>query len=114
MEVSYILSSDELFTLISLNQDLSGAGQKFCYEALENATICDLSGLVEKKLAQQMEDELNLEPVLRMVSTAISQADSAEQQNNIWKINSPWLALLCMKYEYQENHWKVTPVKEVG
>jgi len=112
MEVSYILSSDELYTIIIHDQDFSDAGRKFCNEALNNATICDLTGLIEKKLAQQREDELELEPVLKMISIAISKANSAEQQNNIWIVTSPWITLLLKQYKHQENHWKITPVKE--
>ena len=112
MEVSFLLSLDELYTLIALTPEVSKAGRRFCDEALSGAEICDLSGLVEKKLAHRMEDELVIEPVLRMVCGAISKADSAEVNGEAWSICSPWVALQCEKYAYHEDHWKITPVKE--
>jgi len=113
MDVSFILSSDELYTLIFLATETSEAGQKFSDEALAGAEICDLSGLVEKNLARRVEDELDLEPVLRMVANAISNADSADLRGEVWDISSPWVSLLCERYAYHENHWKITPLKEV-
>jgi len=111
VDVSFILSSDELYTLISLAPQVSDAGQKFYTDALSGAIICDLSGLVKKKLAHHIEDEIDIEPVLRMVSDAISQADSIETDKGVWKIKSPWVSLVCERYVYHENHWKITPVK---
>jgi len=113
MDVSFILSSDELYTLIYLAPEVSAAGRRFSDEALEGAEICDLSGLVEKNLAHRVGDELDLEPVLRMVAGAVSNADSAEFHGNVWSIRSPWVSLLCERYAYHENSWKITPLKEV-
>jgi len=112
VDVSFILSSDELYTLISLAPQLSNAGQQFYTDALSGAIICDLSGLVEKKLAHRIEDEIDVEPVLKMISDAISKADSIETENGVWKIKSPWVALVCERYIYHENHWRITPVKD--
>jgi len=112
MEVSFILSSDEVLTLMSLAPELTEAGQRFKDEALSDAKICDLSGLVDKNLAHRINDELDIDPVIRMISSAISRADKIEPQGDTWHIQSPWAALLCEKYPYHENHWKITPVKE--
>jgi len=110
MDVSFILSADELYTLISLIPDMTISGKHFCDEALAGAEICDLSGLIHKNMAKQVEDELELEPVLRMISSAVSKATSAEHHDGIWSIRSEWIDLRCEKYPYHDNHWKVTPV----
>jgi len=110
MDVSFILSAEEFFTLISLVPDATEAGQQFRNEVLGGAEICDLSGLIEKNMARRVEDELVLEPVLRMISSAVAKADSAEVHNGIWSIRSPWVELRCEKYLYHKNHWKITPV----
>jgi len=110
MEVSFILSSDELYTLILLSGEMTEAGQQFCDKTLHDAQANDLSGLIEKNLAKKVEDELELEPVLRMISSAISQADNTELNNGVWSIRSPWVDLRCEKYQFNENHWKITPV----
>ena len=112
MDVSFILSSDELYTLIFLAPEVSGAARSFCDEALPDAIICDLSGLVEKNLARRVEEELDLEPVLRLIAKAISHADYVEFHGDVWSICSAWISLLCEKYAYHDNHWKITPLKE--
>jgi hypothetical protein len=112
MDVSFILSMDELYTLMLLAPKISENGRRFINEALADAEICDLSGLVEKSLARRIEDELDLEPVLRLVADALSNADNAQLIGEVWSIRSPWVSLLCERYTYHENHWKITPVKE--
>lgn len=112
MDVSFILSSDELYTLIFLTPEVTEAGRRFSDEALSDAIVCDLSGLVEKNLARRVKDELDLEPVLRLVADAVSNADSVEFNGEIWSIRSARLSLLCQRYAYHENHWKITPLKE--
>ena len=113
MEVSFILSAEEFFTLTSLVSDVTEAGERFRNEALCGAEICDLSGLIEKNMARQVDDELVLEPVLRMISSAVLEADSAEVNDGIWSIRSQWVELRCEKYLYHENHWKITPVQNI-
>jgi hypothetical protein len=112
MDVSFILSSDELYTLISLIPDVTNDGQQFINRALCGADICDLSGLVDKKLAHRIEEEIDIEPVVRMVASAIAKADSIEYDEGVWNIKSSWVALICEKYVYNDNHWKITPLKE--
>ena len=112
MDVSFILSSDELYTLMFLAPEISEAGRSFINKALTGAEICDLSGLVEKSLARRVEDELDLEPVLRLIADALSNAGNARLNGEVWSISSPWVSLLCEKYTYNDNHWKITPVKE--
>jgi len=110
MDVSFILSSNELYTLISLASDTTKASQQFCEDALSGAEICDLSGLIEKGLAREFGDGLELEPVLRMIAGALSKADRATYHEAAWDIRSQWVNLLCEKYPFNENHWKITPV----
>jgi hypothetical protein len=113
MDVSFILSSDELYTLISLIPDATSDGQGFVKEALVGAVICDLSGLVNKKLANHIEEEIDIEPVVRMVISAIAKANSVKHNEGVWTIKSSWIALICEKYFYNDNHWKITPLKEI-
>lgn len=112
MDVSFILSSDELYTLMLLAPEISENGRRFIDEALAGAKICDLSGLVEKNLARRVDDELDLEPVLRLIADSISNAGNAQPDAEVWNISSPWVSLVCERYAYHENHWKITPVKE--
>ena len=112
MDISFILSTDEVFTLISMIDDKTEAGELFSSEALPGAGYCDLSGLVDKKLARVAGDELELAPVLRMLADAIARASSIERSGEAWSIRSPWVSLRCEEYPYREGHLKITPVKE--
>jgi len=112
MEVSFILSNDELYTLLKIAKEKTKAGKRFIDEALHDAKLCDLSGLIEKKLARSTNGDLELEPVLRMVTDAISRATSAELQEEVWNIRSPWVDLLCENYPYHEGHQRITPVNK--
>lgn len=111
MKVSFILSADEVFTLASLTSEHTEAGRYFLDEVLTGAEICDLTGLVEKKLARQVGGEIELSPVLRMVAGALSRADSAARHGEAWEVRSPWVTLLCEKYIYRDKHFKITPVE---
>jgi len=112
MEVSFILSDNELYTLATIAQEKTEAGQRFIDEALNNAKLCDLSGLIEKKLARYTGGELELEPVLRMVIGAISGATSAKLHGEVWNIGSSRVDILCEDYPYHEGHRRITPVNK--
>lgn len=114
MDISFILSAEELFTLMSLESGTSDAGLHFIDEALGGTEICDLSGLVDKGLARTADDELVLEPVLRMIISALSKASGAERNSGGWRIRSPWVELHCEMYQYNNNHWKITPVNSLS
>jgi len=109
MEISFILSTDEIYTLMSLFPDHTDDGRRFAAEALSGATPCDLSSLVDKKLAKPVSDKLEVAPVIRMLIDAIARADIAEIHDDVWSITSPWVSLRCEKYPYQEGFWKITP-----
>ena len=113
MEVSFILKTDELYTLMSLIPERTEAGKKLYNEALSGASACDLSGLVEKNLAQFIENELVIDPVLRMISSALSIADSVVLYDEVWYIESKWIDLKLEQYKYNEDHWRITPLKVV-
>ena len=112
MDVSFLLSSDEIFTLMSLFPGHTEGGERFAAEALIGARTCDLSSLAEKKLARLINGNLELEPVVRMVGNAIAQAENTSNQEDVWEISSPWVSLRCEKYLYKEGYWKITPVEE--
>ena len=114
MNVSFILSDDELFSLLSLFEEPSECGKLFMTQALISAESCDLSILTDKKLAKLINDQLEIEPVVRMVIDAIACADNAENHNDIWHIRSPWISLICEKDPYHEGQWKITPCEELG
>ena len=112
MDISFILSSDEILTLISLMPGQTEAGAIFVESALRGASPCDLSGMVDKKLARMAGEELVLTPAARMVVDAIARADGAEYSDGAWSIRSPWISLRCENYPFLEGHWKLTPLKE--
>ena len=112
MDISFILTSDEIFTLMSLLPDRTEGGERFAAEALPDAKQCDLSSLADKKLAKLTNGELELAPVIRMMADAIARADSVEAKGDIWNIDSPWVSLRCEKYLYQDGCWKITPLGE--
>ena len=112
MEISFILSKDELLTLILINDDITEAGQCFVDTALEGAEICDLLSLIDKNFAKNVNDELEVEPVLRMIADAIAHAVSSEHKDDTWKIGSKLIALECQKYPFHEGYLKITPVEE--
>lgn len=114
MDVSFLLSYDELFTLMTLSPEVSAAGRRFTESALPGAEMCDLTGLVEKKLARWVGSELEIASVVRMASDAIAQADSLVEQESSWVVYSPWVTLICSQYLYRENHIKITPVEEMA
>jgi len=111
MEVSFILSKDELYTLISIMGERTVAGKRFVEQALTDAVLCDLSGLADKALGRTTKDGIELETVTRMIVDAIAKADRAELFGEIWKIDAPWLSLECECCQYREGHWKVTPIR---
>ena len=102
MDVSFILSTDEFFTLLSLYPEHSEAGRRFADDALQDAALCDLSGLTEKNLARSAGGEMELAPVIGMVADSIAHADSAEEYNGVWNISAPDIMLRCEKYAYRE------------
>ena len=112
MDVSFILSTDELFTLISLMGSQSEAGRVFIEKALTGAQRCDLSILAEKNHARIEGDELELAPVMRMLIDAISNAERAEYNGSFWEIDSGWVSLQCEKYPFMEEHWKLSPINQ--
>ena len=112
MDVSFILATDEIFTLMSLLPGHTEDGKRFTSEALHNAKACDLSGLAAKKLAKATNGKLELAPGIRMIIDGIARADSAVKHGAIWEIRSPWVFLRCEKYPYQEDCWKITPVED--
>ena len=112
MEISFILTCDELFTLTSVTSGFSEAGKLFLQEALPDAELCDLSGLVLKKMARYVGEDMELSPVIRMISDAIAKADSATQDAGGWLIQSQWITLRLEKYAFQENCFKIVPLKD--
>jgi hypothetical protein len=112
MDVSFILSADEIYTLMSYANNPSEAGRKFADAVLSEAKLCDLNGLVEKQLAKHIAGELDLAPVIRMVADALACADRSELHGDVWNIQSSWVSLRCEKYPYKEKHYKITPLKE--
>ena len=112
MEISFVLSADELFTLMSASPECTKAGRNFSDQALIGAKICDLSGLVDKKLARRAEDELALSPVMRMLTDTLTGAESAVPCDNGWEIRSPWITVRCEIYPYREGHFRIIPMKE--
>ena len=111
MDVSFILSADELFTLISMMNGQTEAGKEFIEKALADAEICDLTGLKEKKLAHIEGDELELAPVMQMMIDTISNASNAENHGDYWEIESAWVTLRCEGYPFKEGYWKISPIK---
>ena len=111
MEVSFILSDDELLTLISLVPCRTVAGARFVSDALSGAELCDLGGLVDKRLARRVGEEMELTPVIRMVADALARSDSAENRGGSWLIGSPWVTLRCERYPYQGKRFRITPLK---
>jgi hypothetical protein len=114
MEVSFILSANEIFTLISQTPEHTESGERFIREALAGAQSCDLTSLVKKKLAHITDNELELEPVLYMLITALSHADNAENCVSHWEIQSPWVSLRCESYPFKAGYWRLSPVKGMG
>ena len=112
MEISFILTYDELFTLATAATELSQAGEHFLRDALPDAQKCSLDGLVDKKMAHYVGDKIELSPVIRMIADAIAKADTVVLSNGNWIIQSSWIKLKCEKYPFQDNCFKVVPLKE--
>ena len=116
MDVSFILSENELFTLMSLAPDPSEAGRAFAEAALAGAQRCDLGGLADRKLAKHVGGGgLELAPAIRMIADALAHADSVEESGGgggSWVVRSRWVTLRCERYPYQDGHLRVIPLKE--
>ena len=113
MDVSFIFSADELLTLTSQIPGATEAGRLFCAEALSRAEVCGLNGLVEKKMAKYIANgDMELTPVVRMLTEAMARPEKIEWIENGWIVRSPWIAFKCEKYPYKENHYAITPMKE--
>ena len=110
MDIAFILSADEIITLLSQFPDHTEAGERFISNALPNALFCDLSSLAEKNLAALTDGKLELAPALRMAIDAIARAESADNNDGVWDIRSLWVFLRCEEYSYNEGYWKITPV----
>ena len=111
MDISFILSKNELFTLISMMPGRTDAGARFIELALSGAVLCDLNGLKEKKLARIVNDKPEPVSVIRMIADSVSRADSAQLQDGAWKISSPWALLRCEACPYQEGHIRITVIE---
>ena len=113
MDVSFIMSADEIYTLMSIFPDHTEAGKLFAQEALPGAEFCDIAGLVQKKLAKKHANgQTELSPVISMCMQALAQADSAERQGDCWLIHSPWITLCCEAYTFNDKHYRITPMKD--
>ena len=113
MDVSYILSADELFTLMSLFPDHSEAGKAFVADALRDAKICGLDEPVKKEMAKiYPSGEIELSPIIRMLTDALAHASDVRQTENGWICHSPWITVKCDVYAYKEGHYKLTPIKD--
>ncbi|MCL2820285.1 MAG: hypothetical protein FWD38_05580 [Oscillospiraceae bacterium] len=111
MDISFIFTADEIFTLASMINNHSPAGKEFIGNALTDAQICDLSSLAEKEHAQINGDKLELEPVIRMVFDTVTKAVRVVNVDDYWMIYSNRLTLKCEKYRFKENSWKISPIK---
>ena len=119
-EVSFILSRDELYTLVLLSGEPSEAGRDFVAGVLAGAVQNDLLGLVEKKMAHEQNGKILLEPVVRMLGAAVCKADKVDvaeskgkksKNDGIYTIYSPWLKLRCERYARIADCIKLTPLK---
>jgi len=112
MDISFILSTDEIFTLMSIARMRSAEGEAFITEALADAEICDLSGLVEKKFARYTNGELSIDPIVRMIADSLAMAESIAIREESWFVNAPWVSLIIQVCEYRKDHWKITPIQK--
>ena len=112
MDISFILSADEIFTLMSLFPEHTEAGKRFINDALVQAKPCDLSSLAEKKMTRLTGGDYELAPVVRMIADSMARADSSDFIEGVWYIRSPWILLRCEEYPYRERHWRISPLYE--
>ena len=117
LEVSFMLSRDELYTLVLLSGEPTEAGKYFISEALAGASPDDLSGLIEKKMAHGHGEKIVVEPVIRMLGASICKAEKIDfinlgnESGGTYVVCSPWIKIRCEPYPRIENCLKLTPEK---
>ena len=127
MDISYIFSKDELYTLVYALQNVKtaqsetaedksagemNAGEKpIMPDFLQNAQLCDLARLAEKDMVKLYEDgQAEISPIIRMLIDAIAFPDNAENSKQGWVFKSNWITVKCETYPYKDNHYKLTPL----
>ena len=113
MEVSFLMSCDEVFTIISLMPNRTPPGERFIRVALAGAKECGLQNFVGKNMARLTDDGYVLDPVIKMIADAMARPDSATFEDEVWLIKSPWISLTCEKCSTRVGHLKITPVTAI-
>ncbi len=109
LEIAFIISKNELFTLLQNTSQLSDSGIAFVKQVLNRSQIDDLNGLVEKKLAYIREGEVWIQPVIRMLVAGIARANGFESIDNGWRFDSLGMYIECLNYEHHPDHIKLIP-----
>lgn len=112
MDVSYIMSVDEIFTLMMLIPEHTAPGEQFISEALTGADNCALDELEGKKMAKRTDDgRIELAPVISMFIETLAKASAVERAESGWIVRSQWITLHCEPYPYKDKHYILTPMK---
>ena len=108
-----MFSADELFTLVSMIEDHSEPGKQIIDEALHDAEPCELSGLIEKKMAKKSEsDIIEVAPIIKMIIEAIAHAESVKRNDIDWEIKSQWVDLKLEAYPFRDEYFRITPINQ--
>ena len=110
MDISYIFSADELFTLVSAMFN-NPEGENSVPEFLKDAKACDLDRLVKKGMAKTFSNgEIELTPIVNMLIDALAFPDNIQEINTGFIFESNWIKVKCETYPFNENHYKLTPI----
>lgn len=113
MDVLFLFSRDELYTLIC-GHKLTDAGQRFVDTVLEGAKKDALSHIVEKRFAVRRGETILLEPVISMLIESIAKADTFSGDASLCELTSPWVSVRCETDPHAQDGFKLTPLPGAG
>lgn len=111
IEISFIMSRDELYTLILLNGEPSEWGKNFVETELGGAQKNNLLNLADKRMASFRDGKLFIEPVIRMMGAAICKTYKTEKMDGVYIIYSQWINIRYEIYSQIEGYVRLTPIK---
>jgi hypothetical protein len=112
MTVSFILSIDEIYTLMSLVPEHTDAGSRLLAEVFAGGKTDGLTELIDKKLAHNINGTLELTPALRMIAFTLARPEELIAKQGFYLVRSAWIKLKLEKYTYKDGHYRITPLKE--
>jgi hypothetical protein len=114
LDVSYILSFDELLTLLTLAKTQTNECRHFADSVLTDAKLIPLNGLITKGLATRIDGKIRIDTVLRMLIDTIATAETIEERKECWHLKGEHINVNIALYPHIARHIKIIPIQKEG